>query len=338
MNVTTYGIDLAKNVFQIHGADARGKALVRKRLSRKKLLAYFANTPPSLIGLEACGSSNYWARRLRALGHEVRQISPQYVKPYVKTNKNDGNDAEAICEAVSRPEMRFVPIKSVEQQDVQSLHRVRERLVHDRTALVNQTRGLLREYGVFIPAGIGAFRREIATVLEDAENELTALTREIIADQYERLQELDRRIVAYEERIETIFRENEACQRMAAVEGVGPLVATALMAAVGDGRAFKNGRHLAAWLGLVPRQHSSGQRTRLLGISKRGNTYLRTLLIHGARAVVYRCETKTDARSRWLQGVKARRGVNCASVALANKNARILWALLAHGDEYRKAA
>ncbi len=338
MNVTTYGIDLAKNVFQIHGANARGKALVSKRLSRSKLLAYFANCPRSLIGLEACGSSHYWARQLRALGHEVRQISPQYVKPYVKTNKNDGNDAAAICEAVSRPEMRFVLVKNVEQQDVQSLHRVRQRLVHDRTALVNQTRGLLREYGVFIPVGIGAFRREIATVLEDAENELTALTREIIADQYERLHELDRRIVAYEARIESIFRENECCQRMAQVEGVGPMVATALMAAVGDAQEFKNGRHLAAWLGLVPRQHSSGQRTRLLGISKRGNTYVRTLLIHGARSVLYRSETKTDARSRWLQGVKARRGVNCASVALANKNARILWALLAHGDAYRKAA
>lgn len=338
MNATTFGIDLAKNVFQVHGADARGKTLVRKRLSRSKLLAYFANCPRSLIGLEACGSSSYWARQLGALGHEVRQISPQYVKPYVKTNKNDCNDAAAICEAVSRPEMRFVPIKSVEQQDVQSLHRVRQRLVHDRTALVNQTRGLLREYGVFIPVGIRAFRQAMAAVLEDAENELTALTREIIADQYERLCELDRRIVGYEARIELIFRDNERCQRMAQVEGVGLMVATALMAAVGDARAFKNGRHLAAWLGLVPRQHSSGQRTRLLGISKRGNTYLRTLLIHGARSVLYRCETKTDARSRWLQGVKARRGINCASVALANKNARILWALLAHGDEYRKPA
>lgn len=338
MNVTTYGIDLAKNVFQIHGADATGKALVKKRLSRNRLRAYFANRPPSVIGLEACGSSNYWARQLRTLGHEVRQISPQYVKPYVKTNKNDGNDAEAICEAVTRPEMRFVPIKSIEQQDVQSLHRVRERLVHERTALVNQTRGLLREYGVFIPAGIRAFRREIATVLEDAENELTALTREIIAHQYERLLELDRRIDSYEERIQRIFRENERCQRLAQVEGVGPLVATALIAAVGDAREFKNGRHLAAWLGLVPRQHSSGQRTRLLGISKRGNTYLRTLLIHGARSVLYRCGAKTDGRSRWLQSIKARRGMNCASVALANKNARILWALLAHGDAYRKAA
>ena len=233
--------------------------------------------------------------------------------------------------------MRFVPFKSVEQQDIQSLHRVRERLVQERTALVNQTRGLLREYGLFLPKGVDMFRRQIGEVLEDAENELTPLMREVVSDQYERLVELDGRIGDYGRRIERVFAENEVCRRLGEVEGVGPLTATALVAAVGEAREFKNGRHLAAWLGLVPRQHSSGQRTRLLGISKRGNQYLRTLLIHGARSVLYRCGAKTDARSRWLQGVKARRGTNCACVALANKNARILWALIAHGDVYRKA-
>ena len=337
MNITIIGIDLAKNVFQVHGVDAKGQHVLNKRLSRSKFLPFLANLPPCIIGLEACGSSNHWARKLSASGHDVRQISPQYVKPYVKTNKNDSNDAEAICEAVSRPSMRFVPTKNIEQQDIQAVHRVRERLVHERTALVNQTRGILREYGIFIPVGIRPLRNQIPEILEDAQNELTALTREIIADQYACLCELDRHIDTYNQRINTIFRSNELFQRLSTIEGVGPMTATALVAAVGDAKTFQNGRHLAAWLGLVPRQHSSGERHRLLGISKRGNTYLRTLLIHGARSVLQRCDSRTDARGRWLQGVKARRGFNRACVALANKNARILWALMARGESYRKA-
>ncbi len=337
MNISTIGIDLAKNVFQVHGTDAKGKRVLKKRLNRSKFLPFFANLPPCVIGLEACGSSNHWARRLRAAGHEVRQISPQYVKPYVKTNKNDYNDAEAICEAVSRPGMCFVPVKNVEQQDIQAVHRVRERLVHGRTALVNQTRGILREYGIFIPVGIHPFRKRIPEVLEDAQNELTPLAREIIADQYACLHDLDRRIAEYDQRINTLFRSNELFQRLTVIDGVGPMTATALVAAVGDAKTFHNGRHLAAWLGLVPRQHSSGGRHRLLGISKRGNTYLRTLLIHGARSVLQRCDSRTDARGRWLQGVKVRRGFNRACVALANKNACILWALMARGESYRQA-
>lgn len=337
MNISTIGIDLAKNVFQVHGVDANGKHVLKKRLSRSKFPAFFANLPPCVIGLEACGSSNHWARKLRTSGHEVRQISPQYVKPYVKTNKNDSNDAEAICEAVSRPGMRFVPIKDIEQQDIQVVHRVRERLAHERTALVNQTRGILREYGIFIPVGINPFRKQIPEVLEDAQNELTPLTRAIIADQYTSLHELDRSIAEYDQRINAIFRSNELFQRLSTIDGVGPMTATALVAAVGDAKTFRNGRHLAAWLGLVPRQHSSGERHRLLGISKRGNTYLRTLLIHGARSVLQRCDSRTDARSRWLQGVKERRGFNRACVALANKNARVLWALMARGEPYRQA-
>lgn len=338
MNATTIGIDLAKNVFQLHGVDAHGKTVLTKRLSRKTFLSYLATLPPCLIGIEACGSANYWARQMQAFGHEVRQISPQFVKPYVKTNKNDYNDAQAICEAVSRPDMRFVPLKSVEQQDLQALHRVRQRLIRDRTALVNQTRGLLREYGVFLPVGIHAFRAQLHDVLEDAENELTTLTREIIADQAQRLRDLDQRITEYDRRIDRSFQASELCQRLSAVAGVGPIAATALVAAVGDARCFKNGRHLAAWLGLVPRQHSSGDRHRLLGISKRGDTYLRTLLIHGARSVLRRCETRTDSLGRWVREVKERRGFNRACVALANKNARILWALMAHNDSYRQVA
>ena len=338
MDATTIGIDLAKNVFQLHGVDAHGKAVFTKRLSRAKLLPFLANLPPCIVGVEVCSSANYWARRFRELGHEVRQISPQFVKPYVKTNKNDYNDAQAICEAVSRPDMRFVPSKSIEQQDLQALHRVRMRLVRDRTALVNQTRGLLREYGVFLPVGIRPFRAKLPEVLEDAQNELTMLTREIIADQAQRLRDLDERIAAYDHRIARCFRDNDVCTRLSSVPGVGPVVATALVAAVGDAHYFKNGRHFAAWLGLVPRQHSSGDRHRLLGISKRGDTYLRTLLIHGARSIIRRCENRTDARGKWMQELKDRRGFNRACVALANKNARILWALMTNEDTYRQAA
>lgn len=338
MDATTIGIDLAKNVFQLHGADARGNTVFTKRLTRKDFLAFLANLPPCLIGIEACSGANYWGRRLQELGHKVRQISPQFVKPYVKTNKNDYNDAQAICEAVSRPDMRFVPVKSIKQQDLQALHRIRMRLIRDRTALVNQTRGLLREYGVFLPVGIRPFRAQLPAVLEDAENELTPLMREIIADQAQRLRELDKYIADYDSRIKQIFRANALCQRLATVAGVGPVVATALVAAIGDARCFKNGRHLAAWLGLVPRQHSSGGRHRLLGISKRGDTYLRTLLIHGARSAMRRCDGRTDARGQWMRDIKNRRGFNRACVALANKNARVLWALMINGDTYRRVA
>jgi len=257
MEITTIGVDLAKTVFQVHGMNAHGKTVVRKRLSRDKFLTFFANLPPCLVAMEACGSSNFWARHLQALGHDARLISPQFVKPYVKTNKNDLNDAEAICEAATRPQMRFVPMKSIEQQDIQAVHRVRQLLVQQRTALVNQARGLLREYGVFIPAGIRQFRHAMPGVLEDAENELTDLTRQLMADLYQCLLELDQQIADYERRIQGLSRERPVCQRMEKVEGVGVLTATALMATVGDAKVFKNGRQMSAWLGLVPRQHST---------------------------------------------------------------------------------
>lgn len=335
MSTTIIGLDLAKNVFQVHAANDRGKTIFTQRLTRQNLLPFFANQPACLIGMEACSSANYWSRRLQELGHEVRQISPQFVKPYVKSNKNDYNDAQAISEAVSRADMRFVPVKSVEQQDLQTLHRVRSLLVADRTALVNQTRGLLREYGVFLPLGIAAFRKQVLYALEDASNELTSLTREIVAEQAQRVYDLDQRIKAYDDRIKYCFDAIEACQRLATVPGVGPMVATALVAAVGDAHDFKNGRHLAAWLGLVPRQHSSGERHRLLGISKRGNTYLRTLLIHGARSILQRCDSRSDALGAWMRKLKDNRGFNRACVAIANKNARIVWAIMAKGGTYR---
>ena len=260
------------------------------------------------------------------------------MKPYVKSNKNDYHDAAAICEAVSRPHMRFVSVKSVEQQDIQALHRIRERLVGERTALVNQIRGLLAEYGIIIPQGVRKVHQVLPRVLEDGENELTTLGREIFSEMHARLRASEMRITEYEQRIGRILRNHPLCQRLVEVEGVGPLISTALVAAVGDARVFKNGRQMGAWLGLVPRQHSSGGKTVLRGISKRGDRYLRTLLIHGARNVVRYADVKHDARSRWLTALKNRRGLNIAAVALANKNARILWALLAGDEAYRKAA
>lgn len=338
MNVTTVGIDLAKNVFHAHGVNERGKVVFQKRLSRRRLAEFMANLPSCRVGIEACAGAHYWARVFGSYGHDVRMMSPQFVKPYIKSNKNDRNDAEGICEAVGRPNMRFVTPKSVEQQDIQALHRIRTRLVGQRTALANQVRGLLGEYGIIFPRGISHVRNRLPEVLEDAENTLTCLGRELFHELYEEFRCLDERIAEFERKIQRVFKQSELCQRIAAVEGIGPITATALVAAVGDAHEFRNGREMAAWLGLVPRQMSTGGRTRLLGISKRGDRYLRTLLIHGARSVVRLAERKSDARSAWVAQVKARRGKNIAAVALANKNARVIWALLAHGEDYRRAA
>ncbi len=288
--------------------------------------------------MEACGGAPYWARAIGKLGHEVRlMMSPQFVKPYVKTNKNDYHDAEAVCEAVGRPTMRFVPVKTVEQQDIQAIHRIREQLIKSRTAQANQIRGLLGEYGIVIPKGLGQVRGRLPGILEDAENGLTFRARRFLFDLVERLRELDERIRAYDKEIQELFKEDERSQRIEKVEGVGPVVATAIVAAVGNGTAFQSARQMSAWLGLVPRQHSTGGRERLLGISKRGDRYIRTLLIHGARSVVRYAEKKTDPRSRWINSIKARCGTNTAAVALANKNARILWALLSKGETYQPA-
>ena len=288
--------------------------------------------------MEACSGSYHWAREFMALGHEVKLMSPNYVKPYVKTNKNDENDAEGICKAVTRPNMRFVSPKTVEQQDLQALHRVRSRVMKERKALANQARGLLAEYGVTIAQGIHRLRHALPGILEDAENGLSLDARELFAELYEQLLVCDERVEHYDARIKRLFKRSPKCQKLACLEGVGPLIATAMVAAVGDASTFKNGRQLAAWLGLVPRQHSSGGKSRLLGISKRGDAYLRTLLIHGARSVVLRADHRDDARSRWVSSIKARRGTNRACVALAIKNARILWALMAREETYRMAA
>jgi len=336
--IVRMGIDSGKNTFHIFAVDEAGYPALRKQLSRKQLLAYLANLEPCLLGLEACGGSHYWARQIAALGHDVRLISPQFVKPYVKSNKNDYNDAEAICEAVGRPTMRFVAMKTVEQQDVQALHRIRQAIVKARTAQANQIRGLLGEYGVVLPVGITWLRRRIPEVLEDGDNGLTMRFRGWLAELYQELRALDERVQKCTREITELYRANEACQRIGAIEGIGPQTATALVSAYGQAHEFSNGRQFSASLGLVPRQHSTGGKARLLGISKRGDTYLRTLLIHGARAVVRRAARKSDRRSQWIQRLVAERGTNRAAVALANKNARIVWALLSRGDQYHAAA
>lgn len=336
MNITTIGLDIAKNVFQLHGVDGNGKTVLRKQLKRDKLLEYFANIMPCRIGLEACSGAHYWARELIKMGHDPRLISPQFVKPYLKGNKNDANDAEAICEAVGRPNMRFVPIKSIEQQDIQMLHRIRSGLVKDRTALSNRIRGLWAEYGIIVPIGIAKLRQQLPDILEDAENNLTMAARVIFADLQRQLVEMDTKVDTYSDKIQAVHRASEVSQRLAEVPGIGPITATALLAALGDGKAFASARQVAAWLGLVPRQDSSGGKPKLLGISKRGDIYLRTLMIHGGRSVVNASTKKDDAQSRWINELVKRRNVNIAAVAVANKNARIVWALLTRSTQYER--
>jgi transposase len=335
MKLATIGIDLAKAVFQVHGVDERGKVLFRKQLKRKDVPSFFANLQPCLIGMEACGSAHYWARTLSGLGHTVRLMAPQFVKPYVKTNKNDAADAEAICEAVSRPNMRFVPIKNIDQQAVLALHRARQGFVKARTAQANQIRGLLAEYGIVMPQGLAHIGKRLPIILGDDENGLPAPFRQLIERLGEHLKELDRHAQELEAQIQSGHRMNSASTKLARIPGIGPITASALVATIGDAKNFHNGRQLAAWLGLVPRQHSSGGKQTLLGISKRGDTYLRTLLIHGARAVIRVAERKASHAGSWLAGVMGRRNKNVAAVALANKNARIVWALLAQNRDYK---
>ncbi len=335
--ITLLAIDIAKSIFQLHGIDKRGKGILRKTLKREELPTYIANLEQCTIVMESCGGANYWARKFRQLGHEVKLISPQFVKPFVKTNKNDSNDAQGIAEAASRPDMRFVPIKGLEQQDIQCIHRIRERLIKQKIALSNQMRGLLLEYGIAITKGFSSHKKNIPNILEDAENELTCIAREICSELYEELFSLEKRIAVYDKKIEKIYRENEVCKKLSKIEGVGPVIATAILTVLSDPKLFKNGRHFAAFLGLVPRQHSSGGKQRLLGISKRGDVYLRKLLIHGARSALLRIDKKTDRRSEWLKQLKIRRGNNRTSVALANKNARVIWAMVANDDIYNEA-
>ena len=338
MTIARVGVDLAKLVFQVHGVNRAEKVQQRKQLRRSQMLGYFGKLEPCLIGMEACSSAHYWARELSKLGHDIRLMAPQFVKPYVKSGKNDANDAEAICEAVGRPSMRFVAIKTVEQQVIQAEHRIRSRLVKSRTALTNEIRGFLAEFGVIVAKSLGPLRRALPELLEDAENGLPGDFRVLLMGLSEELRALDERIAAFDTRIAQVAREDDRIKRLLEIEGIGPITASALVAAVGDATQFNSGRDMAACFGLTPRQHSSGGKNRLGRISKRGDKYIRMLLVHGARAALKAAQNKDDGRSRWVKNLADRRNKNIATVALANKNARIAWSILSRGESYRKAA
>ena len=335
--ITTIGLDLAKNVFHVVCCDARGKVVRKRMLKRGQVLAFFANLERSLVGMEACAGAHHWGRELAALGFEVKLIPARYVKAYVRGNKNDYNDGLAIAEAVVRPEMRFVASKTPEQQDIQALHRMRRGCIGARPALCNQMRGLAGEYGLVAPKGIATLRRRIPEWLEDGDNGLSALFRRLLCEGMEQLQELDSHIAFYTREVARLSEHNEACQRLQTLPGYGPIVASAFHGQIGHGEAFRRGRDASASLGLVPRQHSSGGKDTLLGISKRGDRYVRSLLVHGARAVVSRAEHKDDRLSLWINHIRVKRGFNKAVVALANKMARMGWAVLANKTVYRAA-
>jgi transposase len=331
--VTTVGIDLAKNVFTLHGVDAAGRTVLRKTVRREKVMELVAALPPCLIGMEACTGAHEWGRRFAACGHRVGIMMARFVAAYRKSSKNDGNDAEAICEAVGRPNMRFVPVKSAEQQAVLSLHRVRQGFIEQRTATINRMRGLLAEFGIVLPQRADQVRRAAVLVAET----LPALARGAIADLRAHLAYLDDRIISYEQQLIDLVKQHEPARRIQDVCGVGPLTASALTASIASGHEFANGRQFAAWLGLVPRQYSTGGKARLGRITKRGDAYLRTLLMLGARAVLHRAAQKTDRLSRWVMALQARRGYHRAIIAVAAKNARIIWALLAKNRSYDPA-
>jgi transposase len=335
MELHTLGIDLGKTVFHVVGLNRQGEVVVRKKFSRTQLLQFTANLKVDLIGMEACGGSHFLGRALREQSHEVRLIPAQYVKPYVKTNKNDYIDAEAVAEAVGRPTMRFVPIKTEDQLDLQSLHRVRERWVMRRTAVVNQIRGLLLERGVTMRKGRKYVDQLLPMILEDADLKLSGALRTLLAQLKMELDQLTVRIAEMDRVIKQTAEEHEACQRMLAIPGIGPVTATAIIAAIGNGQAFEKGRGFSAWIGLVPRQHSTGGKQKLLGISKRGNPYLRKLFVQGARAVLQKRAVQSSGLSSWLEHLSSRSHPNVAAIALANKLARIAWAVLAKGETYR---
>lgn len=332
MHATTIGLDLAKSVFQVHGVDAHGKVVLSKRLRRDAVLAFFANLPPCTVGMEACATAHYWAREITKLGHTVRLMPPQYVKPYVKRHKNDRADAEAICEAVQRPSMRFVPIKTEEQQSTLVLHRVRETLVRQKTQLINALRAHLAEFGIIAPSGAQKVVQLTTRLADDGEDAVPGHAKTVLQMLVDQLRDTARRISELDDRLREQAKSNETCRRLMTIPGIGPVIATALVATIGDAKSFTSGRHLAAWLGLVPRQTSSGGKDRLGGISKAGDGYLRRMLVHGARAVLRWWRTS----SPWLARLLERRPVNVVVVALANKTARIAWAVMTRGETYRR--
>lgn len=334
-NITRVGIDLAKNIFQVCAVNHYGKVLFNKTIKRDQLPSFISNINPCEIILEACASSNYWAGKFEGFGHRVKLINPAYVRPFVKTNKNDATDAEALCEAAARPTMRFVQPKNKEQQDIQLIHRVRSRLVGKRTSLSNQIRGLLAEYGITIPEGIRYVRQQLPVILDHAGTELSPLAREIFTRQYEELVEMDKRINHLTRQLTDQSNQQHRCRQFKTVFGIGPMTSTALFSIMGDPGHYKNGRGFAAFLGLVPRQVSTGGKTILRGISKRGDCQVRTLLIQGAQAALSKMHNRDDRLSRWANRLKARRGHNIATVALANKLARICWSMAANNTEFQ---
>jgi transposase len=363
MDITTIGIDLAKRVFHIHGVDGKGKTVLKKKLMRDQVLPFLEELEPCVVGIEACGGAHHWAREIAGLGHQVKMMAPQFVKPYVKGNKDDRADAAAICEAVSRPSMRFVPVKTAAQQDIQMIHRVRSRLVKNRTALGNEIRGLLGEYGIVIPKSLSALRKRLPEVLaKDAA--LAPATKELFRELLDELDEIDGKVKLYEQRLRAICKDSAVCGRLMSVPGIGFITATALYAAAGDARAFESGRQMAAWVGLVPKHVGTGGRDRMLGISKRGNSYLRSLLVHGARSV-HRSSLRKgrkggdvafgkanggdgarkpdaapverDAFCAWVCELDERRGTCRSTVAIANRLARYAWAVMRNEESFDPA-
>lgn len=335
--ITELGIDIAKNVFELCGLNSAHEVIYRKRVRRRQFMATVLQLGAQRIVMEACGSSHYWARRLRHENQSVTLLPPHQVKPFNKGNKNDPNDAQAIAIAGTQPSIRPVAVKTLEQQDIQSLHRVRELVKKQRTEVINQARGLLAEYGQILPIGVSGFRRGIPEVLEDAENGLTDRLRGLIDDLYQQFHQFDARMSQYDKDIKALAQQIDFCRRAMDVGGIGPQTATAFYATVGNAELFNGGRQLSAWVGLVPSQNSSGDKQRLGSITKRGSTYLRTLLVHGARSLLTRAEHLPGRRGDWVRERIARNGHNKAAVALANKNARILWALMASGKTYQPA-
>jgi transposase len=334
MKITTVGLDIAKTVFHFYGVNRAGKLVKKKVLKRAYLLSFFAKLEPSEVVMEACGSANYWYRKLSLLGHTVKLIAPQYVIAYRRKSKNDFNDAQAIAEAAQRADMNFVEAKSIPQQDIQMLIRIRDRQVRMRTKLNNQIRGLLSEYGITIAVGKAALKHQLPEIIDDKSNELTDISRVVFRELYEEYCLLNENVDKYEKKITTYTKDEPVCIRLRSIIGIGNLTAAALYAAVNDAKQFKNGRHLAAWCGLVPKQHSTGGKTILRGITKKGNPYLRSLLVHGARAVLKYCSRKTDRLSVWAEALKNRSCYNKACVALANKLARIAWVVMAKEQSY----
>ena len=336
--VITIGLDLAKNVFQVHGVDEEGNVVIRRQLRRSRVLLFFQKLPPCLVGIEACATAHHWGRQLIGLGHEVKLMPPRYVKPYVKRNKTDAADAAAICEAVTRPTMRFVSVKGTEQQSVLMLHRTRELLVRQRTMLVNAIRAHMAEFGIVAPVGIPRVKELFAMIADGDDDRLSPIARACLEGLARQFLSLHEEIVIAERRIHAWHRSNEASRRLDTIPGIGPIVATALVASVTDPSVFKSGRELAAWIGLVPRQTSTGGKERLGRISKQGDQYLRWLLVAGAMSVIRHARRKDPAKMPWLAGLMERRPLRVAAVALANKIARMAWVVLMRGETYRPAA